>query len=230
MRYRFKKANSVAAITLACNEGDASACAELGTGPGADAGVEGDESGIAGAITQGSEAELAQKLLDYKNQGKYKCDNPIDCQDLEMTVRGESIRGGVGCVADKLDKRVMQMLLFVIDSGYQVGTYALCRSHSYNQGAHPQGRGLDISSLNGVSLATPGARNDTLAVDQLIFNLNNELAPRQIITGGVGATRRVDPQFVKYNRVAPGNEGQSAVAAFGSSTMAGHTDHIHIGY
>lgn len=230
-RYRFYIADSVAVVSLACNEGDQNACSELGTGSGGGATSAGAETSTTpGEVPTGTEVELAKKLLEYKKSGKYNCDNPTDCEDLEFTVQGKSIKGGVGCVADKLDIRVLQMLVFLIDSGYQIGTYALCRSHSYNQGAHPQGRGIDISSINGKSLNSSSSREETLAVDQLIFGLKNNLAPRQIITAGVGATRRVDPEFVKYNRVGPGNEGQSAVSAFGSGTMAGHSDHIHIGY
>lgn len=212
----------------ACFQGDEESCTKLNINSGSASGS--GSAGGSASVVDGTEKELAQKLLDYHNQGKYKFDNPTDEQDLQMMVRGESIRGGVGCVADKLDKRVMQLLIYVIDSGYEVGTYALCRSHHYNQGAHPQGKAVDISSLNGIPLNSSAAKSVTLEVSQLIFNLNNELRARQIIIGGVGATRTVDQNFVRYNRCSEGIEGAAAVACFGAETMAGHTDHIHVGY
>jgi hypothetical protein len=209
-----------------CWDGNDEACGGLGINsegaPPADS---------ARTLVDGSSEELAQKLLDHKKDGKYNCDNPIDCEDLEMTVKGESIKGGVGCTASKLDIRVLKLLVYLIEvKDYKIGTYALCRSHSLNNGAHPKGQAVDISSINGTPLNGSAAKQEALAVDEIIFGLSGQLKARQIITGGVGNTRSVDADFVKFNRCGEGIEGQAAVDCFGSSTMAGHTEHIHVGY
>lgn len=134
------------------------------------------------------------------------------------------------CHVKALDKRVLQVVIYLIDKGYKIGTYAFCRSHSDTGGVHDDGLAVDISSIDGVALNTSAAKKLALKVDKIIFNLEGEIAPKQIITGGVGATRELDPDFTKYNRISKDVSGQAAVDGFGSDTIAGHTDHIHVGY
>lgn len=229
LQFRMFIKDTMVVASASCLEGDKDACALLGVYSNVLASGE-DSSSSDASVATGSDVELAKKLLDYLGEGKYKCDNATDCQDLRMMAKGESIKGGVGCIADKLDKKVLQMLIYLIDKGYQIGTYALCRSHSFNAGAHPRGAGIDISSINGKSLADPASKSIALELNEVIFNAPKEIKARQIITAGVGNTDSVDPAFVKYNRVEEGDEGASAVAAFGTGTMHGHDEHIHIGF
>ena len=224
--------------SLACYEDNKEACAELSVASGD---TQADNSGGSGQVVDGSVKELAQKLLDYKDQGKYNCDNAGDCGDLELMAEGKSIdcskskspacHADNACHVDALDKRVMQLIIYLIDSDYKIGTYSLCRAHSKTKGVHDDGLGLDISSINGKSLGSDkSSRQLALEVNKLIFELKGDLEAQQIISAGVGNTNKVDLDFVKYNRQAPGKEGAAAVAFFGSDTMNGHDDHIHVGY
>ena len=112
--------------------------------------------------------------------------------------------------------------------GYKIGTFALCRSHSLTKGVHDDGLAADIESINGKHINQASSKTLTLEVAKIIFELKGELAPKQIIIGGVGKVRSAE--FNKYNRVRPGVEGTAAVNAFRTDTMQGHTNHIHVGY
>lgn len=217
-----------------CYSGDdKEICQELGAAQQ----VASDEStqteGEDPSIVDGSVQELASKLLEYKEEGKYACTNAEDCKDLELMKEGESIdcsknpcQRYQACQVNALDKRVLQLLIYLIEKGYKIGTYALCRSHSQTGGVHDDGLALDISSVNGKSLLDSSSKQDALEVAKTIFELNNELKAKQIITDGVA--KRHDPDFTKYNRSRPGAEGASA--GFDGDTLAGHRDHIHVGY
>ncbi len=206
-------------------------CANVGAGGAPSDGGTGTDA----TITDGTVIELAKKLKQYKEDGKYTCDNPVDCQDIDLMADGKSIscgstpcQGQTACVAQALDKKILQMTIYLIDKGYKIGTYAFCRAHSRTTGVHHLGRSMDISSINGKKLNSASSKSLALEVDKIIFEIKGEIAPKQIITGGVGYVR--SSEFVKYNRQAPGNEGTSAVNAFGPGVMQGHTDHIHVGY
>ena len=169
-------------------------CKELGFLSEQDAYSSGNEEDA--SVANGSVKQLAQRMLKYKDQGKYKCDNAIDCEDLELTAEGKSIANGP-CTAQALDKKTLQVMIYIIDSGYKIGTYALCRSHSAGS-QHSVGKGIDISSINGKNLASDrSSRSLALEVNKLIIEIKGDLAPIQIITANVGSVRKVDPDFVR---------------------------------
>jgi len=218
----------------ACYDGDDEICQQTGENGATSAPSPGaggiPAAGGSATVTIGSVKALAQKLLDYKDQGKYSCDNPGDCQDLQNVVNGQPI--GRQCGVDTFDPKILQLLIYLIDSGYKIGTFALCGDH-HDDGpnGHHGGKAADISSINGKAINDPGSRSIALELDSVIFNLDNSLAPRQIITDGVGNVH--DDAFTQFNRVAPGIEGAAATAAFNSgdpSTMAAHRNHIHVGF
>jgi hypothetical protein len=177
----------------------------------------------------------AKKLLYYKKQGKYNCDNPEDCTDLELMAKGKSISCNVNkcdtyqaCHVDALDNRVLDLLDYLIRKGDSIGTMALCRSHSLTSGVHDDGLAVDISSVDGRSLKNPNSRDDTLRVLKEISKFEYYLAPRQIISGGVAF--RHDYAFTPYNRASPGVNGAMAANSFGPGLMNEHRNHIHVGY
>src|SRR5947209_20563031 len=80
----------------------------------------------------------------------------------------------------------MRVLLHLIVNGHSIGTFAICSDHS-NDGAHGHAGGfaVDISTIDGHSIASPSARAAVLQLDKELHNAG-ALVPRQLITGGVG--------------------------------------------
>lgn len=187
-----------------------------------------------GEIQQGSPAELAKMLLEYKKSGKYSCDNATDCEDLEKTVRGDSLAGTGGCTAKALDKRVLQMLLFAIEAGqFKVGTYALCGAH-FDDGptGHAGGFAVDISSVNGVGVVTDSraSRDNTLKMDQFLNKLPKELKVRQLISWGYGNHPYKPMGDLQIFDSKPCGGASACEAIYEPETELDHMNHIHAGY
>lgn len=206
-----------------------------GSGSGATSGSTTTSSGgtttPTGSVDEGTNAQLAQKILDYQKTGQYHCDNSGDCSDLQKMANGQSLKtgspgGSPYCGVDTLDARVLQLLLYVIEVGkFKVGTFALCGDH-HDDGPHGHTGGLavDFSSVNGVSVNTNSAqaRTNTLQLAQFLNGLRGKLAPRQLITAGYGGV--YDNAFLALeipNSDYYGGKG---------GDNADHLNHIHTGY
>jgi hypothetical protein len=168
----------------------------------------------------GDAAANAKRLLEFRAQGKYHSDNPGDLTDIQATAAGHAVRSQSGLFVH-VDARVMRVLVHLIEHGHSIGTFAICSDH-HNDGPHGHagGRAVDISSIDGHSVASDSARTVVLAVDKALHQAG-ALKPRQLITGGFGNHR--DQEISGFS--IPG-----ADSFFGASTMQDHTNHIHVGY
>jgi hypothetical protein len=200
-------------------------------GASADSCPSGTASG-SGPVEEGTNAELAKKILDYRSSGQYSCDNPGDCADLQKIVNGQSLSGSSGCQAQTLDTKVLQLMLYIIENGkFKLGTYALCGDHS-NDGpnGHSGGKAVDISTINGAALNqdTAQAGAEGLKMDQFLNNLPAGLALNQQISYGYGGHySQPMAALQQYNGQLCNS---SCVSIYGSTTESEHTNHIHAGY
>jgi len=186
---------------------------------------------VSGPIESGSNAQLAQKILDYQKTGQYQCDNSGDCTDLLKIVNGQSLAGSDGCQAQTLDSRVLKLLLYTIENGFKIGTYALCGDHSFDSsGGHSGGFAVDISSVNGVALNqdTASAGTEGTKLDQFLNNLPSALKLNQQISYGYGE------HYYKPMADLQQANGQlclnTCVSFYTQAVEDVHTNHIHAGY
>jgi len=168
---------------------------------------------------KGDAAANAKRLLEFHAQGKYHADSAGDLDDIRATAQGKAVRSRSGKFVH-VDPRVMRVLVHLIESGHTIGTSAICSDH-HNDGEHGHAGGfaVDISSVDGHSLASSSARTIALKIDKALHDAG-VLLPRQLITGGVGQV--LDNEFELLT--IPN------ASFFGSKTMRDHTNHIHVGY
>jgi hypothetical protein len=161
----------------------------------------------------------AKRLLELRAQGKYRADNVRDLADIEATAAGRAVRSALGRFVH-IDARVMRVLVHLIESGHTIGTSAICSDHG-NDGEHGHAGGfaVDISSIDGHSVAVSSTRALVLTIDRALHQ-SGPLLPRQLITGGVG---NVLDQEISGLTIPN-------AAFYGSTTMREHCNHIHVGY
>ena len=167
----------------------------------------------------GDAAANAQKLLQFQAQGKYHADNPGDLSDIQATAAGRPVHSQSGAMV-RIDPRVMQILVHLIDNGHTIGTFAICSDH-HDDGPHGHAGGfaVDISTIDGHSVASPSARAAVIQLDKELHHAGG-LTPRQLITGGVGNV--IDQTIEGFTIPDPG--------FYGPVTMQEHTNHVHVGY
>jgi Putative peptidoglycan binding domain len=168
----------------------------------------------------GQAAAAAKRLLELQGQGKYHADNPGDIKDIEATAAGKAVRSQAGGFVH-VDARVFEVLIHLIDLGHTIGTFAICSDH-HNDGPHGHagGKAVDISTIDGHSVASASSRASVLVIDKALRNAGN-LTPRQLISGGCGNVRDAEISAL----CIPGSD-----SFFGHQTMQDHCNHIHIGY
>jgi hypothetical protein len=167
----------------------------------------------------GDAAGNARRLLELHAQGKYRADNGGDLEDIKATAVGKAVRSRSGKFVH-IDPRVMRVLVHLIESGHTLGTSAICSDH-HDDGEHGHAGGfaVDISSIDGHSLASNSARSVALKIDKAL-HAHGVLLPRQLITGGVGLVLENEFELLTI----------PSASFFGSQTMHAHTNHIHVGY
>jgi hypothetical protein len=172
------------------------------------------------ASPSGAAVASAKRLLAFKEQGKYHADNPGDLKDIKATAEGRAVRN-VNGAAVHIDERVMRVLVFLIEKGHTIGTFAICSDH-HDDGPHGHAGGMavDISTIDGQAVAQSSARAAVIKVDTEL-NRAGELTPRQLISGGVGNVR---DQTISALSIP------DADAFYGAATMAQHCNHVHVGY
>jgi hypothetical protein len=148
-------------------------------------------------------------------------DNGRGRDQLMKVALGGMLNGAEGPV--NLDPRVPGIILYLINQGLTIGTYAWCEDHS-DDGLHGHtgGFAVDISSINGHAISGNdyGLRDLVIEVDKMLNAITGLLAPRQIITGGFD--NHPDFEISQYTRPNPGY--------YGATTMSQHENHIHVGY
>jgi hypothetical protein len=172
-------------------------------------------------LPAGNGAAAAKKLLQLQAQGKYHADNPLDLGDIQATAQGKAVHSQHGGLVH-IDGRVMKVLVHLIeDLGHTIGTFAICSDH-HDDGPHGHAGGMavDVSTIDGHSVASASARAVVLQLDRQLHNAG-ALTPRQLISGGVGNVRDMQISALSI----PG-----ADSFYGSATMAQHCNHVHVGY
>jgi hypothetical protein len=168
-----------------------------------------------------SAQQAAQKLLAYRANGKYHADNSGDLNDLERTAQGLPVWSQRGYWVH-MDKRVLEAIVFLIERGFTIGTFAFCSDHGDDgPHGHAGGHAVDISSINGISVASSSGRAVTLEVARLLHSgMPTSLKPWQLICDGYGYQH--DPEISACT--IPG------AYYYGYTTMSEHRNHIHLGY
>lgn len=172
------------------------------------------------AAPSGDGAASAKRLLQLQAQGKYHAENAGDLGDIQATAEGRAVHSQSGKLVH-IDGRVMRVLVHLIESGHTIGTFAICSDH-HDDGphGHAAGRAVDISSIDGHSIAQASARALVIRIDTALHQAG-ALVPRQLISGGVGNVR--DTEISRLS--IPG-----ADSFYGAETMQAHCNHIHVGY
>lgn len=168
----------------------------------------------------GDAAEAAKRLLALAKQGKYHADNPGDMDDIEDTAAGRAVHSQHGGMVH-IDARVLQVLVHLIELGHTIGTFAICSDH-HDDGpnGHAGGKAVDISTVDGHSVASPSSRASVLKIDRALGKAGH-LQPRQLISGGCGNVRDAEISALCI---------PAADSFFGKDTMQDHCNHIHVGY
>ncbi len=167
----------------------------------------------------GDAAANAKRLLTFHSEGKYHADSAGDLDDIHATSQGKPVRSRSGKLVH-VDERVMRILVHLIESGHTIGTSAICSDH-HDDGEHGHAGGfaVDISTIDGHSVASSSARAVVIEIDREL-HAAGVLLPRQLITGGVGNV--IDAEISGFT--IPNT------TVFGPKTMREHTNHIHVGY
>ncbi|HVS78855.1 MAG TPA: phage tail tip lysozyme [Candidatus Saccharimonadales bacterium] len=188
-----------------------------------------------GPVDEGTNAQLAQKLLNYRKTGQYQCDNPGDCTDLEYMVEGKALSSepNTACKVDTLDSRVLKLLLYLIENGgFKIGTFAMCGDHSDDGlGGHSGGLAVDISTVDGANLGldTSDAGAEGLKMDQFLnSSLPTALKLDQQISWGYGG--HYDAAMAATQQYNGQLCGSSCVTIYTQAIEDEHTNHIHAGY
>lgn len=165
---------------------------------------------------------LAKRVLVLHKEGKWRDDNGQGLAQIQRVANGQKLSSRCGGYVN-LDRRTLSALVWLIDDkGYKIGTYAWCSDH-HCDGYHGHSGGLafDISSINGVSVASSSslAKLYTYQVARLLY-YSPVHKPRQMICDGYG------------------NQHYGPIAAlcipyasyYGNITLSEHRNHIHVGY
>lgn len=174
-------------------------------------------------LPPGTAQANAKKLLGYHQEGRYVARNPGDLRDIQAAAEGRAVwsQGGYWV---HVDDRVFQVLVWLIEQGFKIGTYAICSDH-HNDGPHGHAGGLavDIEWVNGVAIGTPSgaAREHDLEIARLLHKTPAGLRVRQLICGGYGYIRDTEISLLSI---------PAADSYYGSTVMAQHCNHIHVGF
>lgn len=170
-------------------------------------------------VVPGTAQAAAKRLLELHAQGKYRDDRGTELAQIQATAEGKTVTNAAG-EQIHIQAKVMQVLVYLIDvKGFTIGTYALCSDHHFDsENGHAGGRSVDVSSINGNTINGTAVRSDLL---RLLGDLQaGQLRPWQLISGGYA-----------------GHEDSACLKLcipqepfYGETTLAQHTDHVHIGF
>lgn len=171
--------------------------------------------------TNMSAQAAAKQLVKYHSEGKFRDDSGRVMAQVQATAAGKAVWSQMGRYVF-IDKRIMEALVELIDKGFHVGCFAMCSDHPYDGlHGHAGGHAVDISSVNGISVAAPGARQTTLGLaEHLHSKMPATLHPWQEICDGYG-----------YQHDAAISACTIPGAGFyGYTAMSQHRNHVHLGY
>lgn len=167
-----------------------------------------------------SAAEAAQALIRYAAQGKYHADNYGDWTQIQATAKGEAVWSQMGRYVH-IDPRTLGVLVYLIEKGFRLGTYAICSDHPYDgPHGHAGGLAVDISTINGTSVNQASSKYNVLSLLAALHAAPPHFKPWQLISGGYGYM--LDSSC--YDQCIP------SPWFYGSTTLRQHTNHVHVGY
>lgn len=184
-------------------------------------------------LKSGSSIDLADKIVGYYNKGQYRDDHPPSEMNQWRKVADGRMLTNAGGQQVKLDVRVAQVIVYLLDNGWYIGTFALCEDHSWNvdgttrESAHGAGAAVDISSIGRDRFRSING-SGSLPVDLIILKqavitcmdlLRDQFNPNQIICNGVGEQLMPDVQSHQWNNGKQVNY-----------ITTDHTNHIHVGF
>jgi hypothetical protein len=105
-----------------------------------------------GTLPQGSAQDLAKQVIKYLDDGTVSCNGGqgSSCPDIRATASGQSIKNA-SCYVDKLDPKLLGMLLELAQMGHKFVLSAICTDHPTNPGSlHHQGKAADFNYIEGV--------------------------------------------------------------------------------
>jgi prophage tail gpP-like protein len=177
----------------------------------------------------GTKSELAQKILDYHAQGKYRDHNGQQIPQITAMRDGKTVHNQCGEDVS-IDDQVLQTLVTLLDNGWFIGTNALAADHSCNvkgstrTSRHPQGFAVDISDVGDaktgfLNIGVGGLTCETYVIKLMDF-VRGSMGPSQIICDGVG---NVHVQEVANHQWNDGKLQPNWV-------VSGHRNHVHVGF
>jgi hypothetical protein len=180
--------------------------------------------------------QAAKNLLSQHSLGNFRDDSGHSVDQLKKTAQGLPVRNQCGHDV-YLSARMINAILYLIQNGLKVGTFAICTDHHCNDGQHPKGQACDISSLGGgveVRRGGPGStigtkkyswvslnhytKEGTVLVKQAMNLLQESGLAWDMICNGVGR----DDATVQALQMDNGR-------IRGGHWWTDHTDHIHLG-
>lgn len=170
-----------------------------------------------GGTETGGARQVAARILEYHKNGRYRDDNGQQLKQLEKVAAGRKLLSQCG-YSVHMDARVLSFILWLLDNGIMVGTFAFVEDHRCNDGQHPKGQAVDISSLGEnlrwypLNVPNENARRLTMQM----MRMAREFGCWDLICNGVG---RLDT-------------GVQALQIDNGKTRAGvwetdHTNHAH---
>ncbi|MBA3723978.1 MAG: hypothetical protein H0W89_03750 [Candidatus Levybacteria bacterium] len=173
-----------------------------------------------GALPSADRVALLAQIKIFVDQGKIVFAKEND--KLGMTNGSGVVKRGDG-VDITIDTQVMRSFVTLANKGFTFTVSSMIGSHSKNVSGsgnvsrHWDGHAFDISVINGQDIDTGGAAAKPVTMDFMKY-LNSltgsDLEPKQIICSGNG---RVDPEVLALQKGV-------------SSVVAGHENHVHVGY
>jgi len=169
--------------------------------------------------------QAAKSLQKYRMLGRFS--DTHGYVDINSTALGQKVNSQCGGMVD-LDVRTMQVVIWLIENGYKIGTYAWCSDHHCDgMTGHSGGHAVDIAEINGIAINQEASGNLVLEVDTLLnMHAPQGLKPRQLISGGFGNHR--DARCTSLCITDP--PGSDPDQYYTSSVMGEHCNHIHVGY
>lgn len=167
---------------------------------------------------------------------RYRDDNGSQISQWRKLAAGQPLHSQCGFDTG-LDIQVAQVLVYLLENGWYIGTYAVMEDHSCcvkgtgiypdcTVSAHAMGAAVDISSLGKpglpfISLATTEAVGRLMAKEWLldIMVLLRGFNPDQIICNGCGGLPDLAIAAVQWNK------GEEV-----SHITDGHLTHLHVGF
>jgi hypothetical protein len=173
-------------------------------------------------IPPGDASAAAKKLIAFHREGKFHDDSGRIMAQIEATAIGKPVWSQAGRYVH-LDQRMLKGLVWLVESGYHIGCFAMCSDHPYDSMlGHAGGRAVDISSVNRISISShsPQSRQMTL---KLVVTMHKHMVapirPWQLICDGYGYTHDSDISA----QTIPNAD------FYGPAVMKDHRNHAHYG-